>query len=63
MKTFKAAFVLEKETKGAVQYKEVDEGLSDVKTEDYKIGTLYIRKTALEPPPWPRAIVVEVKHG
>ena len=40
--------VLERETKGAVRYQEVDSD-GKVKTiEDYTIGTLYVRKSALE---------------
>lgn len=38
-------FTVEKETKGAVRYKEVNADGSD--TFDAKIGTLYIRKSAM----------------
>ena len=40
----KLQFVLEKETKGALRYKEVDSNGEDVN--DYKVGTLYLRKSA-----------------
>ena len=38
-------FVTEKETKGAVKYKEVNEDGTDAF--DPKVGTLYIRKSAM----------------
>jgi hypothetical protein len=38
-------FAVEKETKGAVRYKEVNPDGSDVF--DAKIGTLYVRKSAM----------------
>jgi len=44
------SMVLERETKGAVRYQEVD-AAGNPMTEDYKIGTLYIRKSALKAEP------------
>lgn len=39
--------VLERETKGAVRYMEVDASGNQLELQDSTIGTLYIRKTAL----------------
>jgi hypothetical protein len=55
-KTIECTFKHSKETKGAHQYKEVTdkqpkatEGeTKGARVEDYKIGSLYLRKTALE---------------
>ena len=49
------SFNIEKETKGAVRYKE--EGERD----DHKIGTLYIRKSAFGDEPFPASIKVTVE--
>jgi hypothetical protein len=43
-----AEFVLERETKGALRYQEVDDKDQPVETVWAKIGTLYIRKTGFE---------------
>lgn len=41
-------FKFEKETKGAIRYQEIDgEGNPVTTTDGAKIGTLYLRKTAL----------------
>ena len=45
--TITVQFVVEKETKGAWRYKEVDETGADAGAWA-KIGTLYVRKTAFE---------------
>jgi hypothetical protein len=49
-----AEFALERETKGALRYQEVDDQGKPVETVWAKIGTLYVRKTAfqrgVEPP-------------
>ncbi len=49
----KATFEMEKETKGAVRYLEVG-------PEDPKIGTLYVRKEAMEEP-YPKKLTVTVE--
>ena len=43
-----ATFILERETKGAVRYQEVDDKDQPIEMTAAKIGTLYIRKTAFE---------------
>jgi hypothetical protein len=43
-----AKFLLERETKGALRYQEVDDKDQPLETVWAKIGTLYIRKTAFE---------------
>lgn len=54
-------FILERETKGAVRYMEVDGSNKPVAIgEGARIGTLYIRKDAL-PDGIPTRIEVEVK--
>ena len=45
---FTVAMTLEKETKGALRYQEVDEDRQPVEQAWAKIGTLYLRKTAFE---------------
>ena len=47
MVLIEARFRLEKETKGAVRYQEVDEK-GEPELMSAKIGSLYIRKTAFE---------------
>jgi len=50
-------FKLEKETKGALRYQEVDERGEPIEPAWAKIGTLYIRKSAFERgTAWPRPI-------
>jgi hypothetical protein len=61
---FSAEFVLERETKGALRYQEVDDKGQPVETVWAKIGTLYIRKTAFErgtEPPNRLTVTVEGK--
>lgn len=54
-------FLLDQETKGALRYKEVDDnGTPREITEGAKIGTLYIRKTAI-PGKQPPALSVTVE--
>ncbi len=48
-------FRLEKETKGAVQYKEFGES-----SERMAVGTLYVRKSAL-PTPYPQELTVVIE--
>lgn len=56
---FEINMLLERETKGALRYAEVDEQGNQVEAADgAKIGTLYIRKTALQGAP--KAITVSV---
>jgi hypothetical protein len=47
MALIEARFKLEKETKGAVRYHEVDEK-GEIEQTSAKIGALYLRKTAFE---------------
>ena len=42
---FTVPFLLERETKGAVRYMEVDDKGKPIQ-EDFKIGILYVRKSA-----------------
>jgi hypothetical protein len=59
-----AQFVLERETKGALRYQEVDEQGAPIEQVWAKIGTLYIRKTAFErgtEPPKRIAVTVEAR--
>jgi len=63
MKLGQIHFVLERETKGALRYQEVDDAGKPVEQAWAKIGTLYIRKTAFErgqTPPPRLAVTVEV---
>lgn len=54
-------FILERETKGALRYQEVDEKGAVIEEADkYTIGTLYLRKHAF-PAPFPQAIVLTVE--
>jgi hypothetical protein len=48
MKTMELQFKFEKETPGAVQFKEVDEAGLKIEQKDSVIGTLYVRKAALD---------------
>lgn len=47
MTQIKANFVLDRETKGAVRYQEVDDK-GQPETVYHKIGTVYLRKTAFD---------------
>jgi len=63
MKLGPIPFLLERETKGALRYQEVDDKGKPVEQAWAKIGTLYIRKTAFErgqTPPQRLAVTVEV---
>ncbi len=55
MKLGQIMFVLERETKGALRYQEVDDTGKPVEQVWAKIGTLYIRKTAFERGQTPRS--------
>ncbi|SRR6266540_1392421 len=48
MALIEARFKLEKETKGALRYQEVDEKGEAIEQAWAKIGTLYVRKSAFE---------------
>jgi hypothetical protein len=48
MPMIEARFKLEKETKGALRYQEVDEKGEVIEQAWAKIGTLYLRKSAFE---------------
>lgn len=56
--TLTIALKLRNETKGTVRYEEV--GWKD--NADYALGTLYIRKNALNKP-YPNAITVKIDDG
>ena len=43
-----ANFALDRQTTGAIKYAEIDEDGGFLDMRDAKIGTLYLRKTALE---------------
>lgn len=58
MNTLKLQFALEKETKGAVRYQELDVNGGVAAT--YHLGSIYIRKASLPVPP-PAKLEVEVK--
>lgn len=54
-------FILERETKGALRFAEVnDDGCIIEGAENYKIGTLYVRKHAFKAP-FPQAMVIQVE--
>ena len=58
----KANFILEKDTKNALRYQEVDENGTAWSTSDgAPIGTLYVRKSAFPPNNPPPAINVTVR--
>lgn len=52
-------FKQEKTTPGAVRYEEVDTNGAAVPSGKYKVGTLYIRKSALSEP-YPADITVSI---
>jgi hypothetical protein len=55
-------FKLEKETKGALRYQEVDDAGKAVEQAGAKIGTLYIRKSAFERgSAWPQELRVTIE--
>jgi len=61
MKTIHAIFALEKETKGSFRFQEIDQvtGLP-LTSGNYKIGSIYLRKSALNGPA-PRRLVVTIE--
>lgn len=63
MKTIHALFSLEKETKGSFRFQEIDQvtGLPLKEAGAYKIGSLYLRKSALDGAA-PRRIIVTVEE-
>lgn len=56
----KCAMKFERETKGALLYKEVNESDNSPRETDYDIGSLYIRKTSTIGKERPALITVEV---
>lgn len=60
-KGIEVKMLLEKETKGALRYAEVDEKGAVAEFGSAKIGTLYVRKSAFDGAEQPKAIVVSVK--
>jgi hypothetical protein len=62
MSVIEVRFKLEKETKGALRYQEVDDKGEVVEQAWAKIGTLYIRKSAFERgAEFPRSLRVTVE--
>ena len=56
-------FKLEKETKGALRYQEVDDKGEPIEQAWAKIGTFYIRKSAFERgQPFPQTLRVTVSY-
>jgi hypothetical protein len=61
-----ATFLLERETKGALRYQEIDDKDQPLETVWAKIGTLYIRKTAFErgaEPPKRLIVTIEAQRS
>lgn len=56
-----AIFTVERETKGAVRYQEIDVKGNILEMGDSKIGTIYVRKTAFNSPTFPQKITVTVE--
>jgi len=64
MPVIEARFKLEKETKGALRYQEVDEKGELIEQAWAKIGTLYLRKSAFERgAAFPQFLRVKVEAG
>lgn len=62
MKQVTKTFIFERETKGAVRYAEVDErGNIIADYNEYMIGILYIRKSALNGDGIPSSLTVTIK--
>ena len=61
----KLSFIFEKETKGAVRYQEVTDSGEVAAVAEYKIGTIYIRKSAFASGQHPKAftLTLEVDNG
>ena len=59
----KLNFIIEKETPGAVQYKEVNDSGVRKPIFEAAIGTLYVRKSAMPQSGIPKAISVELTLG
>ncbi len=55
---FTITLTLDKETKGAVRYKE--DGMDPSDPHSYKVGTMYVRKSALSQP-YPQRLTVVVQ--
>jgi hypothetical protein len=60
LKTITVKFTLEKETPGAVRFKEVDESGEVIEQAFCKIGTLYVRKTTFERGKYPKSLTVRI---
>ncbi len=60
-KYMKCKMLLEKETKGALRFAEVDDKGVQVEQGAATIGTLYLRKSSFKDGKYPKAISVEVK--
>jgi hypothetical protein len=58
---FEVHFEFERETKGAVRYKEVDEDGDAVDKDDKVIGTLYLRKSAFDGAKSPKKLKVVIE--
>jgi len=62
MATFTVKMRLDRETKGAARYQEIDEHGKD-ETVFHKLGTQYIRKTAFPKGSLPQEVTVTVEHA
>ena len=60
MTNITAKFVLERETKGAVRYQEVDASGNPLEMTAAKIGTLYIRKITFGNAEIPKSITLTI---
>jgi len=60
METIEATFTLDRETKGAAKYSEVDVDSNVIPMQGASIGTLYVRKSAFKGQPIPKKVVVRV---
>jgi len=55
-------FKLERETKGALRYQEVDDNGVPLEQVWAKVGTLYVRRTAFERGAIPKQLTVTIVH-
>lgn len=58
-----AMLVMERETKGAIRYREVGDNSKPIDPHEAKVGTLYIRKTAFDGDLIPKSISVTISPG
>lgn len=61
---FKLQFKLDKETKGAVRYQEIEAATDNaLRGDDAVVGTLYIRKQAFAGEEYPQQLTVTIASG